>query len=224
MRERPMPFNAEMVRAILAGDKTQTRRPIKNAPAWAKCVFTDGNGRFYFHTSPDGIGSLTKLIKSPFGRPGDRLWVREKFAAPKRFDHLSPRALQQDSIIPQLTYFARPTESKVAGVGKTRLSRHMPRLCSRIDLLVKRVWVERVQDISSEDAIEEGIEQIGDHEGQPLWRDYSLPPEENDGCNYFTDHRKSFWSLWDSIYGNQEGLAMEKNPWVWCCEFERIRS
>jgi hypothetical protein len=125
MKERPILFNGEMVRAILAGQKTQTRRiPPK--------------------TQQDALFC-------PYGHPGDRLWVRERWAADMSFDDLPPRMLQPRGMP---IYYHATTQCMDY---KWRPSIHMPRWASRITLEITDIRVERVQDISEEDVQAEGF-------------------------------------------------------------------
>ena len=125
MKERPILFNGEMVRAILAGQKTQTRRiPPKTQKHALFC---------------------------PYGHPGDRLWVRERWAADMSFDDLPPRMLPPRGM--PIYYHATAQCMDY----KWRPSIHMPRILSRITLEITDIRVERVQDISEEDVQAEGF-------------------------------------------------------------------
>ncbi len=148
MKERPILFSAPMVRAILDGRKTVTRRlvkpnphkvdggvPFTDAPAWA-------------HAEP---GSA--VMRCPYGVRGDRLYVRETWSAPHAYDHLPPRLIPKDA---RIHYAA--TEDR--GGLLWRPSIHMPRWASRITLEVTGVRVERLQDISEADALAEGVSAI----------------------------------------------------------------
>lgn len=145
IKERPILFSAEMVRAILGGRKTQTRRV-------GKPVRHPDLGNMY------DIGALVleheprHVIERacPYGRPGDRLWVREAWSTHSRFDHMSPSALTARSI----HYWA---DGEIV-TGKRRPSIHMPRWASRILLEVVSVRVERIANITISDAICEGYD------------------------------------------------------------------
>jgi len=141
MTERPILFNGEMVRSILDGSKTQTRRVMKPqastfAPSPIRCHELDEGGYGFFDEERD--------YKSPYGKPGDRLWVRET--------HYVFSAGYKDGRDRHIVY--RATEPD-APCGWTP-SIHMPRWASRITLEVVSVRVERVQDISEADAASEG--------------------------------------------------------------------
>ena len=202
MTDRPILFSAPMVRAILAGTKTQTRRVVKPQPHHrARNVvepFADGR-RWFVVNDPHEDGTVIPLDKvphCPYGQPGDGLWVREtwKLATPLMGTGLWP--------------FYRATAHKWDVEGKGwKPSIHMPRKYSRITLEVTNVRVEQLQDISDSDALAEGI--VATHGG------YGLP----DGSHFHgADPRQSYLSLWEAINGVG---SVEANPWVWVVEFRR---
>ncbi len=145
MKERPILFSAPMVRAILAGTKTQTRRVVK-----AKHLPWLDNSVLNFL---DGKWNQRPL---PYGQPGDRLWVRET----SRAHEITTKEAEADT----------PLQD---GYGKLRPSIHMPRWASRITLEVTGVRVERLHDISIADAIAEGVNVHPDHHGKPRTSIYS---------------------------------------------------
>ena len=195
MKERPILFNAPMVRALLAGTKTQTRRIVKARDLEWMDVH-------------QGLREPDNAERCPYGQPGgDRLYVRETWAAPHAYDHLSPRLIPQDA---RIHYAA--TEDR--GGLLWRPSIHMPRWASRITLEVTGVRVERLQDISEKDAIAEGIERTEDFFGCPCWRDYS-EPEGPDASVCPDDPIGSFQTLWESTGGDWDA-----NPWVWAIDFK----
>jgi hypothetical protein len=214
MKERPILFSAPMVRAILAGTKTQTRRVVKISSK--KLVFDldrawpDGwqNSQYlhvpYQHVD-DAPDSTSTRVSCPYGTIGDRLWVRETWG---RFNGCGT-----------LAYRATNDENPTGSPEKWRPSIHMPRTVSRIDLEVTGVRVERLQDISDQDAVAEGIEKMGNARvlnfipASPIWRspDPNLSP-----C---TNAKHSYRMLWESINGPGSWNA---NPWVWVVEFRRI--
>ena len=137
MKERPILFSGPMVRAILDGRKTQTRRPIRSLR------------HPYGHLlGPEGVArefnAKTESIRCPLGQPGDRLWAREAWRT----------ALQPgpDGLLRMVSIYRADGEIKMPW----RPSIHMPRWASRITLEIIRVWVERVQDITEGDAFNEG--------------------------------------------------------------------
>ena len=204
MKEHPILFNAPMVRALLANTKTQMRRIFKpDRMTW------DANGRYTTHAMRGGELSITGsgpfkpsswLHYCPYGQPGgDRLYVRETWAAPHAYDHLPPRLIPQDA---RIHYAA--TEDR--GGLLWRPSIHMPRWASRITLEVTGVRVETLQDIDLADALAEGIsdtgalilDSAGNEQGGPI-AEYAV--------------------LWEQING---GGSWEKNPFVWVVTFRRI--
>ncbi len=201
MKERPILMSAPMVRAILSGVKTQTRRIVKPQPE----VSEQGNLCGPWLSRPLGGLLLPKVqdiaMHCPYGRAGDRLLVRETWAAPHAYDHLPPRLIQADA---RIHYAA--TEDR--GGLRWRPSIHMPRWASRILLEVTGVRVERLLDISEADAMSEGIVATQDGFGLP------------DGAFYHAaDPRMSYASLFESINGPG---SWEANPWVFVISFRRI--
>lgn len=194
MTERGMIFNGEMVRAILDGRKTQTRRPVN--PSTANLLDLQGQ---YPHKKYN--------ISCPFGAIGDRIWVRETWA--------EAGASAPDLKLYRANYPAHvPTHyENVPPAQDVRWtpSIHMPRWASRILLEITDVRVERLNDISEEDARAEGIIDGGCLNcGEP----------EPCGCaNPEPDATDAFAYLWQSIYGQENWNA---NPWVWVIEFNRI--
>lgn len=214
MTERGMIFNAEMVRAILDGRKTQTRRPVK-FPVHDKNLGCELAGN-----ELAGELSAGNYLNSAFGKPGDRIWVRETFQGPL-FDYDL-----MDSYCKDPTPFEKPEfcAYKADGVPAPefydaddelhccwRPSIHMPRWASRILLEITDVRVERLNAISEEDARAEGIIDGGCLNcGEP----------EPCGCaNPEPDATDAFAYLWQSIYGQENWNA---NPWVWVISFKRV--
>jgi hypothetical protein len=168
-----MIFNSEMVRAILDGRKTQTRRPVK-FPVHDKNLGCELAGN-----ELAGELSAGNYLNSAFGKQGDRIWVRETWA---RYN------IDQDSY--DMAYRATPPEDWPEE-GKWRPSIHMPRWASRILLEITGVRVERLNAISQEDAQDEGMELTG-------WRPTYSDPDS--GGEVWTPY-DNFARLWDSIYG-----------------------
>jgi hypothetical protein len=222
MKERGMLFSKPMVLALLDGSKTQTRRLCKlpdnaqevqywappsgkSQPGWAD------PGVNYWTPDPNGETSSNHLDTSPYGQPGDRLWVREAWRAHVSHDHVPPRDIPVGAV---LLFEADADKHKFPWAGKYRPPMFMPRWASRIDLEITGVRVERLQDITESDAIAEGIQ----------------PIIESDGPNYFTAHIDgwnlnsstalgAYQMLWEWING---AGSWDKNPWVWVIEFRRI--
>ena len=148
MIERPISFNSEMVRAILDGRKTQTRRPVKPQPTMDCATGVrkwEGDPRLL-------LRFYLKNNRCPFGVPGDRLWVREAWRVSSAQDKLPPLRLPRGLAI---EYPA--SENPQYLDGRIRSRRHMPRWASRITLEVTGVMLERVQDIRMDGAIAEGM-------------------------------------------------------------------
>ena len=213
MKERGMIFNAEMVRAILDGRKTQTRRPLK----WKQTRFTEIGERedgSKWPWSEDAENACDFWHSCPFGEVGDRIWVREAWA---RYN------IDQDSH--DMAYRATTPEDWPEE-GRWRPSIHMPRWASRITLEIIDVRVERLNDISHEDAGSEGIHtEVWDQ--TVVARNYAAEDEFFQFWSESMPHyvemnelfRASFHSLWQSIYGDDSWQA---NPWVWVIEFKRV--
>lgn len=189
MKERPILFSGPMVRAILEGRKTQTRRVMK--------------------TPPDTFEDAASVLSAcPFGKAGDRLWVRETWAE-----------------VPRVTDNGPKHKTKGDGTGATwradwqgnpsgfkwRPSIHMPRWASRITLEITGVRVERLQVISKADAMKEGLE----------GRDWLGPAQFTDdkGRTVHGDPVSVFRELWESINGPD---SWSLNPWVWVIEFKTV--
>lgn len=212
MKERPIPFRAPMVRAILGGTKTLTRRVVKPQPTGA---MPEGwsfqnlgvEGWYPVNGANRGAG----IGRCPYGQPGDLMWVREAWRAMSEHDALKPSVLQPGT--PVVYEASRHPDNLF---GKLRPGMFMPRWASRITLEVTGVRVERLGDISEADAIAEGIGTIRVSENDSRWLNY-CDPEDRSAA--FGDPRYSFWSLWESINGQ---ASHDANPWVWVVEFRRL--
>lgn len=176
MKERPILFSGPMVRAILDGRKTQTRRPVKPQ---------------LFVATP----SMFDFSKCPLGQPGERLWVRETWMMGTML------GMHKGQERPIAIYRA-DGEIKMSW----RPSIHMPRWASRITLEITRVWVERVRDITEEDAMKEGCIRELKPDGSVGW-----------GAG-LVEAKDAFRDTWQSIYG-----TWDDNPWVWAVEFRRTK-
>lgn len=219
MKERGMIFNGEMVRAILDGRKTQTRRIMAPQPAddIERCIFPNPEAIGWKSSLRHKHGSTTAHF-CHYGKPGDRIWVRETFQGPL-FDYDL-----MDSYCKDPTPFEKPEFCvyKADGVPAPefydaddelhccwRPSIHMPRWASRILLEITDVRVERLNAISQEDAQAEGMELTG-------WRPTYSDPDS--GGEVMTPY-DNFAELWSSIYGEESWKA---NSWVWVIEFKRV--
>lgn len=197
MAEYPKLLKDEMVRATLAGIKTQTRMPVKfRDPSGTYSIVDDSEGDLWVFDA-DEAGQWHRA-RSPFGVPGDALWVRECWARTTDYDG--------QFLLDGVKALYRADNNGSVTPSRWRPSIHMPRWASRLTLPVKRVWVERVQSISNADVLAEGIapEQID------KWRQWV----HRDDCAGM-----AFAETWDSIYG-AKGFYWAANPYVWACEFE----
>ncbi|HFS1924356.1 TPA: hypothetical protein ACHVWZ_003274 [Klebsiella pneumoniae] len=215
MTERGMIFNAEMVRAILDGRKTQTRRIMKEQPVL--------NGNFYEvfgsawskgMTSIPAVPGHSLSTRCPFGAVGDRIWVRETFCPVDDTQYggekwVDYRATPRYEASHPAGWDSAPNDAEAL---KWRPSIHMPRWASRILLEITDARVERLNAISEEDATAEGVPPAGS-----LLPDYPgtfLTPKGD-----FATAKVAFQRLWESIYGEESWNA---NPWVWVISFKRV--
>ena len=208
MKERPILFSATMVRALLAGTKTQTRRVVKMKTHHQIEERDNGTPWPWMY---DGERDADSWMACPYGQPGDRLWVRETWRTDARLDDKAPNAFsgwpvkyEADSTALNHGAFFGQTD------GKTRVSIHMPRWASRITLEITGVRVERLQDISEADALAEGIEDRG--KGFAVYG-------TDDGITF--DPIRSYRSLWEQINGPG---SWDANPWVWVVEFRSVEA
>lgn len=218
MTERPILFNDEMVRALVRDKdpKTQTRRVMKDAP------IEHGRGwsRWWVDKMDCYFNSEQYICECPYGKPGDRLWVRECWAKHANAeDCVYPRGEGHTWGSP--VYRATHSGMKPVCEGFTtwKPSIHMPRWASRITLEVTDVRVERVQDISEADAKAEGVQPV------PFWE---FTDEEMELLDYPLLERmkpiaSAFSGVWDSINAKR-GYGWEVNPWVWVVEFKQLAS
>ena len=222
MTERPILFSAEMVRAILDGRKTQTRRAMKAQPTghhWemlpgyqlkhTEAVMANGKVAVKFrHTIPQNPSPdfNNAWIPCHYGAPGDTLWVRETWRVHKSYDVLNAARVygaMGGDVAYCVDYLATHRNKDFWGRGRPSI--HMPRWASRITLRITDVRVQRLQDISEDDARAEGASRTD-------W-------EYDDGecCD---NDREAFSHLWNRINGPS---AWDDNPWVWVIEFERVQ-
>ena len=190
-----------MVRALLAGTKTQTRR-----------VFKAKNGGVW--PNKNDLPGMRQILRNcPYGQPGDRLWVREAWMPDPPIDDTWASTAWNGcgrviSEVPERFHhprFCNYAADWLHGPITWRPSIHMPRWASRITLDVTGIRVERLQDISEADAIAEGVNVHSDHHGKPRTSIYSPV--------------QAYRDLWESING--EG-SWDANPWVWVVEFPRV--
>ncbi|HHM6395378.1 TPA: hypothetical protein ACRNQ2_004112 [Pseudomonas aeruginosa] len=205
MKERPILFTGPMVRAILEGRKTVTRRVVKPQPDFLGSM-VDPNTPF--KTLDAGLHAR---ITCPHGQPGDRLWVREAWAADAQVDAIAPRDLSQgEPIWYPADFSVRQTGCSMISKGRGRPSIHMPRWASRVLLEITAVRVERLQDISEEQALAEGVH------GEPC--DHARQACSDIGC-WGDTAKGAFGFLWEQLNG---AGAWQANPWVWVVEFKQV--
>lgn len=204
MKERPILFSAPMVRAILSGRKTVTRRLVSDKVP---------KGYEFDGYSPNGVRCSRpcgetgeKLLPCPYGESGERLWVKETFQPFWSDSEICPENRWKDG--PEgyrINYVADSGPEPYEHEDDLRLtpSIYMPRWASRITLEVVSVRAERLHEITAEDVCREGVE------GDEL---ESFPPQGD---------RKAFAKLWDAI--NAKRAPWVENPWVWRVEFKRVQ-
>lgn len=218
MRERPILFSAPMVRALLDGTKSQTRRVCKTPPIWehTKPLIGSNAGTWSIanskHSSVGFSGYAERVPQelldaldalSPYGAAGDRLWVRENgWERPAR----TPKMMREGADTWAPYYFDADGLSEQESADfkawgfKRRPSIHMPRVASRILLEVTQVRVQRLQEIGAVDALEEGSPRLSGLNPQVWYR-----------------------GLWDTINGHNRAITWGANPWVWAVSFKRIK-
>ncbi|HCM3233631.1 TPA: hypothetical protein N3F73_005347 [Klebsiella pneumoniae] len=251
MKERGMIFNGEMVRAILDGRKTQTRRIMKPQPEpcprgghwWPSNVF-----KTMLHVEEEmqnGKGGWGGLVGDacPFGDVGDRIWVREAYRFPASLDDVSPTGVGEMAVA---TGYRKPwaptfyeftgtfsdgwkgfeTPPKVSDAGKLRPSIHMPRWASRILLEITDVRVERLNAISEEDAQREGVHtEVWDQ--TVVARNYAARDEFfqfwSEDMPHYVEMNQLYRSSFRSLWESIYGAEnWQANPWVWVIEFKRV--
>lgn len=204
VKERPILMRGEMVRAILDGRKTQTRRPIKNPanmPNYFPLEHADGTVGAFF-SSHDKIEPGIEVCKMwcRYGKPGDRLWVRENIIFNSVYDcyrFSADGATCTDATDARLKELKRNCSRPAVN------SIHMPRWACRLELEITGVRVERLQSISEADAQAEGV----------IPKAIDVQP----GHAY----RECFRELWNTIHA-KDGYDWNANPWLWVIEFERL--
>lgn len=216
MRERPILFSGPMVRAILGGRKTQTRRLVKPQPQ-----LQDGFWHLYGAAWSEDVASIpcvpghSLATRNPYGQPGDRLWVRETWASAdcmyQTHDRDEPGVIAYQA--DKSARFQNPAYYEPGPVGridlaswnfstlKWRPSIHMPRWASRITMEITGVRVERLNSITEEDARAEGVAPFSTWDGKG-------------------SHAQAFCHLWEDINGKR--APWSSNPWVWVVSFKKV--
>lgn len=217
MTDRPILFSGPMVRALLAGTKTQTRRVIKDQSLYRDTpeqtreivgetaeVWTGFMGWQFMSTALANRGMCGKGCLPAYA-VGDRLYVREAWKTHAAYDDIPPAAMGGDEAILYEADGAHQTWGypAISKIGRFRQGMHMPRWASRLTLTVTDVRVQRLQDISERDAVAEGIEQHG--------RFYSAPKADWDDA--FVDAVSAYRFLWDGLNADR-GFGWDVNPWV----------
>lgn len=231
MKQRPILFSTGMVQAILEGRKTQTRRVVKPQPYIDKSDNFCWDGK-NFGQSIEGFpriqaiaspvpSSVTKRVFCPYGAVGDVLWVRESWAETTNIERIHPwpnrphtQTGDDSAIIYRADGHWQWLDDDGCMTDKThwKPSIHMPRAACRLFLKITSVRVERLHDISEEDAKAEGVERSRSGDGRIVYKHYLKP-------KYGPSPVHSFQTLWEKINGAE---SWESNPWVWVVEFERI--
>lgn len=220
MKEHPILFSGPMVRALLTGRKTQTRRVLSKRDL--RCIdfvgaagdsiddpsnwgFEDEDGMFWLLKANPARSAIEQQLPCPYGQPGDRLWVRETF------NRTNPGG--KDGIFYYRADGKFPWGTEFDGLEVWKPSIFMPRQACRILLEIVSVRVERLNEISEEDAEAEGVEE-----------NMGIPQMEcDDQVAHYPDASfvKSYRSLWDSLNAKR-GFGWEVNPWVWVIEFKMV--
>jgi hypothetical protein len=191
MSSRGIIFSKPMVRALLAGIKTQTRRKLK--------------------FQPDQPAALPPLSACPYGKPGDRLWVREAWRTLRDYDHLPPGKMAPDT--PVLYEADRDRSVPSFEPGRLRQGMFMPRWASRMELEITDVRLQRLQDISEQDAAAEGVQVVRDGVTED---DYLADEEDEDLLGAVDLYR----AVWESLHGVG---SWDQNPWIWVVTIRTVQ-
>ncbi len=231
--ERPILFSGPMVRAILEGQKTQTRRVVK-LPAEFQPESVEhvdfhslwGPDAWLFRGSAkvgDETLTVSRGVQCPYGLPGDRLWVREAHSIHNAYGQhrgdgkrWGPWGGLPNTVSPDATKIAYYREGFDRCAPRWRPSIHMPRWASRITLEITDVRVERLQDITAEYVTAEGVGTLG----ESMWGERWWVGAPQAAVN---DAKVDFSILWDSINAKR-GHSWASNPWVWVVQFQQVAS
>ena len=206
MIARPILFSGPMVRAIMGGHKTQTRRVVRGPGPYGQHHWPGEilgrPGWWTWWTRPEGAkaraSSAELAVRCPYGVPGDRLWVRETWRPGKDDD--APVHYRADAEPP--------------APGPWRSGRFMRREHSRLTLEVQSIGIQRLQDITSMDAVAEGVETLDAYQE-------ALELAGAVGLGTGGLEQDCFAEGWDRINGRREGCSLANKPWVWRIEFRR---
>lgn len=226
MKERPILFSGAMVRSILAGRKTQTRREVKGlrwidktAPGIEPYWFLPDHPRKEISGGTPMGPHCASLC--PYGQPGDRLWVRETwgpiYPQDPHYNGGHPIGIDYKASHSRESHQWRVMDD--LGTRRWKPSIHMPRWACRILLEITGVRVERLQDISEADALAEGIESLA---GDKTIYHWDFPkPRPPYAVSGYKSARDAYKELWVEINGRE---SLDANPWVWIIEFKRVEA
>lgn len=221
MKERPILFSAPMVQAILAGNKTQTRRTIK-WPIMDKTIWFELDEGY----GPDLVNPKEPIDHlCPYGKIGDQLWVREKSRIGSSgwhhidggwycIDYAAGGSSMRNGEAPK--HYPELSHNKDFSL-RWQPSIHMPRWASRIQLEITNIRVERLQDINEADAKAEGCDSDMTEWGSIYW--FHGVEGYKSGKSFADSAKEAFTRLWETINGPDSWTA---NPWVWVIEFKRV--
>lgn len=224
MSEKPIIFSTEMVRAILEGRKTQTRRVVKQHIV-DRFILDDNGNLLGSYTA--GIPEAYPSVDDAPYQPGDILWVRESWCEKRgkyfyKADNICNGCTEDGICLPEgvAKHITCALCEDRDGYIKWRPSIHMPREAARIFLRVKNVRVERLQEITPVEVVAEGM---GAHECRECIATYGNPccQDEESECGLGDEILGDFRELWDSLNAKR-GYGWDTNPWVWVIEFERV--
>lgn len=233
MIERPILFNSPMVRAVLSGQKTAMRRVIKNQPdvpvtnaiPRRNCPHGPATVNWYWRPKHGHYQSMPNTgwdFKCPYGQPGDRLWVREAWAADAQIDAVSPRDLScGEPIMYPADGAVRQTGGSMIASGKTRPFIHMPRAANRILLEVTDVRAERLRDSEDLALLDELGDMLDDYDSVAGKEFSRIEHLQSAGAPLnMLPEMYGFKAYWDKVNG---AGSFDANPWVWIVEFKRIK-
>lgn len=225
MKERPILFNGDMVRAILDGRKTQTRRVVTDAHF--RKLGLERDGKFVYTTEgPQWNGDFEGSFWCPFGEVGSKLWVRETCRAEELSDGTDGVRYLADNSFKVIENTLEASEDWIAmnhyrtGCGEIKgqvvPSIHMPRWASRITLEITGVRVERLHSISNEEIVREGFNAVS----EPVL----MPDDSFAVVGEFEGKRSTLRSLFSSKWTEINGPgSWDANPWVWVVEFTQLK-
>jgi hypothetical protein len=215
VKERPILFSGPMVKAILEGRKSQTRRIVKPMRGWEEKYPICKPDMMHYGWQIWWHGDITDRVgvsqDCPYGKPGDRLWVRETLRRPDGDPWLydadkQPVMVSRENETAMLTWAHHKNQDHCVSI-------HMPRWASRITLEITDVRVERLQEVSGNDAKAEGVRGFNE-DGCWVYEDYI-----GGRGTWCMSAKASFLTLWESINGHE---SLANNEWVWVVSFKRI--